>query len=86
VTSYTIRYTRTAEKEIEGLPAVVVPRINDAINRLADNPRPHGAIKLKGFANKYRIRVGSYRVLYEIHDANIVVLIIQVVHRKDAYR
>jgi mRNA interferase RelE/StbE len=68
------------------LPASVVQRILDAIYRLAADPRPHGCIKLKGFDNKYRIRVGDYRVLYEIHQKIVVVLIIEISHRKDAYR
>lgn len=83
---YDIRYARSAEKELEQLPAIMVQRIHKAILHLADNPRPLGSIKLKGFKDKHRIRVGDYRVLYEIHDAIVTVLVVQITHRKDAYR
>jgi len=86
MTTFAVRFTRSAEKELERLPARVVERIHAAIRKLADNPRPHGSIKLKGFDNKYRIRVGDYRVLFEIPEAIVVVLIVEVSHRKDAYR
>lgn len=86
MTPFVVEYRRSAEKELERLPAAIVQRIRDAIRQLADNPRPHGYVKLKGYDNKYRIRVGNYRVLYEIHEAVVLVLIVQVVHRKDAYR
>jgi mRNA interferase RelE/StbE len=52
--------------------------------KLADNPRPHGSLKLQG-EDLYRIRVGSYRVIYEIHDAQVLVLVVRIRHRKDAY-
>jgi mRNA interferase RelE/StbE len=86
VNVYTVRYSRSAEKDVQRLPAEIVERVQAAVRPLAENPRPRGSKKLKGFQNRYRIRVGDYRVLYEIHDAIVVVLIVQVSHRKDAYR
>jgi len=56
-----------------------------AIQALADGPRPPQAIKLSG-AEKYRLRCGVYRVLYEIHDDVLVVCVVKVGHRKDVYR
>lgn len=53
---------------------------------LAENPRPEGAIKLKGYENEYRIRIGDYRVRYEIYDQEFVVLLLHCKHRKDVYR
>ena len=83
---FSVRYTRSAEKDLERLPARVVERIQTAIGELADHPRPRGVKKLQGYENTYRIRVGEYRVLYEIHESVVTVLIIQISHRKDAYR
>ena len=84
--TYTIRYARAAEKDLERLPAQIVQRIQDAIVGLAANPRPSGYKKLKNDEDTYRVRVGKYRVLYEIHDDLVVVLIVRIQHRKDAYR
>jgi mRNA interferase RelE/StbE len=85
VKRYTIQYARPARKELEALPAEIQERIVDAIDSLRDDPRPRGSKKLKGSDN-YRIRVGHYRVVYEILEKTVVVLIVRVTHRKDAYR
>jgi mRNA interferase RelE/StbE len=85
VKKYTVRYARAAEKDLERLPAPLVQRIHVAINGLADNPHPAGHKKLKGLESTYRLRVGDYRVLYEIHEEIVLVLIIRIRHRKDAY-
>ncbi|MHC5933847.1 type II toxin-antitoxin system RelE family toxin [Nostoc sp.] len=58
--------------------------MND-IRLLADVPRPSGVKKLKVYENMYRIRVGTYRVIYEIQDQEMLVLILSSIHRKDAY-
>ena len=52
---------------------------------LKGNPRPDGVKKLKGYENTYRIRVGSYRVIYEIEDREMIVLVLSSIHRQDAY-
>ncbi|MBI3466327.1 MAG: type II toxin-antitoxin system RelE/ParE family toxin [Planctomycetes bacterium] len=49
------------------------------------HPRPHGCVKLTGYDNRWRIRIGDYRVVYEIHDAELRVLVIRAAHRKDVY-
>ncbi len=59
--------------------------IFDAINKLEDNPRPHGVLKLKGRSG-YRIRVGDYRIIYEIFDEVLLVDIVELGNRKDVYR
>ena len=82
---YRLAFARAARKELEALAARVSDRIMEAIERLTENPRPRGSTKMKGTLNKYRIRVGDYRVIYEILDKELVVLIIRVRHRKDAY-
>jgi len=85
VKRYTIQYARPARKELEALPTEIQERIVDAIDSLQDDPRPQGSKKLKG-SEHYRIRVGRYRVVYEILEKTVVVLIVRVTHRKDAYR
>jgi mRNA interferase RelE/StbE len=76
----------TAEKSLDKLPRPIRGRIIDAMKELRNNPRPVGVVKLAGDGNLWRIRIGSYRVVYEIHDAKLVVLVLRVAHRKDAYR
>ncbi len=61
-------------------------RLTEAMARLAENPRPAGALKLQGADNRYRLRVGDYRIIYEIHDRMLLVLIVDVADRKDIYR
>jgi mRNA interferase RelE/StbE len=85
LTRYNVILMPSAEKELEELPKKVVQRINDALLSLVENPRPRGSIKLKGEGALYRIRVGDYRVIYEIHDEKVTVLVIRIRHRKNAY-
>jgi mRNA interferase RelE/StbE len=76
----------SAEKSLDKLPHLVRDRIVDAMKELRKNPRPGGSVKLTGDDNLWRIRIGNYRVVYEIHDAKLVVLVLRVAHRKDVYR
>jgi mRNA interferase RelE/StbE len=64
-----------AKRQLAKLNNAIVRRLQVKIDALAENTRPHGYIKLKGFENRYRIRVGEYRVIYEIHDNVLLVLI-----------
>ncbi len=77
---------RSAEKDMRRLSHEVHSRVVAAIQGLAENPRPSGAKKLKGGTNDWRVRVGEYRVLYEIADTIRVVKIYRVRHRSDVYR
>jgi len=61
-------------------------RLKPKIDALAKNPRPHGVKKLQGYENRYRIWVGDYRVLYEIHDNILLVLVVDVGKRGGIYR
>jgi mRNA interferase RelE/StbE len=61
-------------------------RVNAAILALADDPYPPGSKKLQGEANLYRVRVGDYRVLYRIEDERLIVLVVNIGHRRDIYR
>ena len=82
---YQLKITRSALKELKGLPEGIRQRIRQAIHALADEPRPRGCKKLKGQTD-YRIRVGDYRVLYEIDDDAQIVVVWRVGHRRDVYR
>ncbi len=79
-----IVFKPSALKELERLPKRIQGSILEKIGNLADTPRPAGAIKLTN-SNLYRIRVSTYRVIYEINDQDIKIVIIRVRHRRDAY-
>jgi mRNA interferase RelE/StbE len=83
--SYRVEFTRSAEKDLRKIDKSRVPAIYDEIERLAAEPRPYGVKKLAGADRTYRIRVGDYRVVYEIEDNVLLVLVIRVAHRKDVY-
>ena len=83
--SYSIELTRSAAKEIERVPLKDRRRIIDRIAALAEDPRPVGAERLSG-DDKYRIRQGDYRILYEIIDHALVVTVVRVGHRREVYR
>lgn len=75
----------TAVKELQKIPKRDVSRIIDKIRSLSSNPRPAGCEKLSA-DEKYRIRQGSYRIVYAIEDGTLIVLVIKIGHRKDVYR
>ena len=83
---YSIRFARSARKELEHLDASVVSRIFPKIEALAENPHPPGCRKLQGFEDLWRIRVGRYRVVYQVLDDEQMIDIIAVRHRSQAYR
>jgi mRNA interferase RelE/StbE len=85
VANYDVLIKRSAAKELEAVPKKDRKKLVAKIRGLATNPRPSGSEKLAG-ADKYRIRHGDYRVLYEIDDATIVVVVVRVAHRREAYR
>ena len=83
--SYRVIIPKPVQKQLNNLPQKIRLRLIAAIRLLEDNPRPDGVKKLRGYDNTYRIRVGSYRVIYEIEDRKMIVLILSSIHRKDAY-
>ena len=83
--NYKIEIKKSAAKEIENLPLTVLKRVVAHIQELANEPRPLGCKKLSG-DEKYRIRVGDYRILYEIEDEIVTVYVVKVAHRKEVYR
>jgi len=83
---YQVLILPAARKGLKQLPRIIQERIDAHILTLSDNPRPIGAAKVQGFQNVWRIRIGDYRVVYQIEDDRLVVLVIRVGHRKDVYR
>jgi len=83
--TYLIVILPSAEKQIKKLPTIINSKIITAISNLAKDPRPAGYKKLKGI-NAYRIRIGNYRVIYEIHDDRLTVIVIAAGNRKDIYK
>ncbi len=84
--SYRIEVSATAEKQIRKLRGDDRLRVLRAIQRLATDPRPTGSRKLQGHEDVFRIRVGTYRVLYSVTTSVLVVIVLKVGHRKDVYR
>jgi mRNA interferase RelE/StbE len=82
---YIVLIERYAQKQIMKLEKKIIPVIKASIANLAENPRPYGYKKLKG-EDADRIRVGDYRVIYEINDNTIIVTVVSVGHRKDIYK
>ena len=82
---YGVRFRKSVGKDLDPIPKKDVQRIMAAIDALADDPRPPQSRKISG-SEKYRLRCGVYRVLYEIQDDVLVVCVVKVGHRKDVYR
>jgi len=82
---YRVVFTRSARRELERLPKKEIERIAKRIHDLASDPRPVGCEKLSG-TDFYRIRQGDYRVLYRIDDAERLVDILRLGHRREVYR
>ncbi len=86
MSEYTITFAQSARKELEHLSASAINRIFPKIEALAQTPRPPGCRKIQGLENLWRIRIGDYRVIYQIFDEDQVIDIIAVRHRSKAYR
>jgi mRNA interferase RelE/StbE len=84
--SYSITFRRSAEKSLAKLDGRSRARILRAVIALADDPRPSGVKALTGEDDLWRIRVGDHRVVYEINDTELLVLVLRVAHRSDVYR
>jgi mRNA interferase RelE/StbE len=86
IVSHQIELSGQAERQLRKLEPDIQSLVGAAIESLAIVPRPSGAKKLKGEDNVYRIRVRNYRVLYEIQDHELIVLVIKIGHRREVYR
>jgi mRNA interferase RelE/StbE len=83
---FEIQFTRTAERGLAALPRNILRRVDAAIVALAENPRPHGSLKLQGEEDFYRIRVGDYRVIDRVEADRLVVLVVNIGNRRDIDR
>ena len=84
--AYTVTFKASALKQAEKLPKDLARRVLDAASALASNPRPHGCTKLAGSSGFWRIRVGDYRIVYLIDDANRGVDVRIIANRREVYR
>lgn len=84
--AYRIDVSRAAVRALKKLEQRAADRIVVAIDALAEDPRPHGVKKLEGVKDLYRIRIGHYRVVYQIHDDKLLVVVVSLGHRRDIYR
>jgi mRNA interferase RelE/StbE len=83
---YTIEITSSAHRELRALPSKMRERIAAKIEALGHNPFPPDVKKLKGEPAHFRVRVGDYRVIYRVHGDVLVIVIVRVAHRREAYR
>jgi mRNA interferase RelE/StbE len=82
---YAVEVKPPARRELEALPDNVLARAVRKLTSLADNPRPAGCKKLKGYKNQWRIRVGDWRVIYVIDDTTKLVSVTRIAHRREVY-
>lgn len=83
--SYELRFRKSVAKDLRAIPKEDVKRIMQRIRALAAEPRPAGCEKLSG-QERYRIRQGIYRIIYEIEDQSLIVLVVKVGHRREVYK
>ncbi len=83
---YRLEVRPAARKALKTLPKDEFLRIDGRIMQLMENPRPSGAVKMKGREDLYRIRVGMYRILYQIQDDRLVIIVVNIAHRREVYR
>ena len=84
--SYQIRVAPAALRQLRKLDGAALRRVQAAIELLADEPRPSGARKLVGGDGEWRVRTGDYRIVYEVNDGVLLVLVVAVGHRREVYR
>jgi mRNA interferase RelE/StbE len=82
---YVVTLKVSASRQFSKLPEDMQRRISKALDALGDNPRPPGCKRLTN-KSKWRVRVGDYRIIYEIQDAVLVVLVVEIAHRREVYR
>lgn len=83
--SYRVEFTAAAARQVKKLPRPARDRVLDAIEDLEEDPRPHGARKLVGERTAWRIRIGDYRVLYDVFDSELTVFVVRAAHRREVY-
>lgn len=83
--TYVVSVAPAAARQLRKLDPRIRRRVQAAIDLLESNPRPPAAIQLVGGSGEWRVRTGDYRIIYEIHDGKLVVLVLRVGHRRDIY-
>ena len=83
---YSVELAPAAVRQFRKLARNIQLKLAGAINSLTDNPRPRGAVKLKGAHGVWRIREGDYRLIFEVREPDSIVLILRIAHRREAYR
>jgi mRNA interferase RelE/StbE len=83
---YSVQFKPSARKALLKLDKTLQWQLIEAADALADDPHPHGVEKLSGEQNLWRIRVRDWRIVYEIHDRQLIVLVLKVGHRREVYR
>ncbi len=83
--TYVVRIAPTAERQLHKCDPQIRRRVQAAIDLLAENPRPPRATQLVGGAGEWRVRTGDYRIIYEIHEEFVIVLVLKIGHRRDVY-
>lgn len=85
MTKFRLSFKASVAKDLRQIPKHDVQSILQRIERLADDPRPNGSEKLSG-QERYRVRQGTYRIVYEIREQELVVVVVKIGHRRDVYR
>lgn len=83
---YQLFFDKPAAKQLAKLSKKSYEKVKKSIEALAENPRPVGCLKLKGNGDAYRIRIGDFRVIYEIEDDVLIIVVVSVGDRKEVYR
>ncbi len=83
--SYSLAFKKSVAKDLRSIPNQDVERILKRIDSLRENPRAEGCIKLSG-QERYRVRQGVYRIVYEIQDTALIVLVVKIAHRSEIYK
>jgi mRNA interferase RelE/StbE len=83
--AYQVIFKPRPKRELDKLPSPAAERIARAIDALSIEPRPRGCIKMAGPDGFWRIRVGDYRVVYQIHDNQLIILVVRIGHRREVY-
>ena len=86
IANFNIQFKSSAAKEFRNLPQEIKNRVISKIDSLPSNPLPKEVKKLKGKNDFYRLRVGVYRIVYEIHQNEMIIIITRIRHRRDVYK
>lgn len=84
--NYRIELSPAASRQFKKLDTVIQKKLKPKITALAGNPRPRGVKKLEGAEELYRLRIGDYRIIYQIQDDRLIILIVKIGDRKEIYR